>query len=206
MPGDINIEKPSEEVKDIFVACAVTRVTLDICKNKLESPTSPAGQAATPIPAPIPSPMPTTTYPVTINYDASLADMIRTGRYDWVNPNITEKNFPVKGKGIKEVVIELTRFNRLISSDDALSELEKRGLRPATIEEFLAFGAAYPEVQQGSQTVTLGSVWRAPGWCSRCPRGNGAWWLPGPRPFLLVCQRVALRARLRWRPQVASVP
>lgn len=101
-------------------------------------------------------------YSVTINYDLSFPGMITAGHYDWVNSDITEKHFPVKGEGTtKEVTIELVHFNRAMgSSDEVIRELDKRGLRPATIEELLAFGAKYPELQRQFPIVALGSIWR----------------------------------------------
>ena len=100
------------------------------------------------------------TYPVTVNYDLSLAGMIKAGRYDWVNSDITEKHFPVKGEGIKEVTAELVCFNKYMSSKDVLRELDRCGLRPATIEEILAFGAKYPELQRQFPIVALNSIWQ----------------------------------------------
>ncbi len=105
------------------------------------------------------------TYPVTVNYDLSLAGMIKAGRYDWVNSDITENHFPenhfpVKGEGSKDIALELIHFNMAILSKDALSELDERGLRPATIEELLAFGTKYPELQRQFPVLALGSIWR----------------------------------------------
>lgn len=100
------------------------------------------------------------TYPVAVNYDLSLAGMIRAGRYDWVNSDITGEHFPVNGVDTKEVVFELVHFNQDMSSDDVLRKLDKRGMRPATIEELLAFGEKYPELQRQFPIVALGSVWR----------------------------------------------
>lgn len=51
-------------------------------------------------------------------------------------------------------------FNRNIESDTALAELDKMGLRPATLPELLAFGAKYPDKQREFPIVALGSVWR----------------------------------------------
>jgi len=39
------------------------------------------------------------TFRLIIDYTMSLADMITAGGYDWVNPNITEANFPIMMKG-----------------------------------------------------------------------------------------------------------
>lgn len=100
------------------------------------------------------------TYPVTISFDLSLAEMIKVGKYNSVNSDITEKHFPVNGKGTNEVVTELLHFNRYTESEDVFRELDRSGLRPATIEELLAFGAKYPEIQRQFPIVALGSIWR----------------------------------------------
>jgi hypothetical protein len=99
-------------------------------------------------------------YPITINYDLRLERMIEDGHYDWKNSDIKAKNFPVDGKGTSAVNIELVHFNRTMHSDEVLAELDKMGLRPATLPELLAFGAKYPEKQREFPIVALGSVWR----------------------------------------------
>jgi hypothetical protein len=76
------------------------------------------------------------TYPVTVNYDLSLAGMIKAARCHCDDSCITEKNFPVNIADTKEVVTEIVHLNREISSsEEVLRELDRRGLRPATIEE-----------------------------------------------------------------------
>ena len=100
------------------------------------------------------------TYPVTVNYGLSLEEMIAAGRYNWKNGDITAEHFPMNGDGTKEVVTELIHFNNYTESDKALRELDRRGFRPATIEELLAFGAKYPELQRQFPIVALGSIWR----------------------------------------------
>lgn len=94
---------------------------------------------------------------VTVNYDSSLADMIAAGHYYYINRNITAERFPVKGSGSKELAVKLIHFNRRISSEGAVKEMNKMGLRPATLEELLAFGAKYPDMQRGFPIVALGS-------------------------------------------------
>jgi len=95
---------------------------------------------------------------ITVNYNLSLAEMISAGKYDWISDDINEDNFPVRGTGIIESVVELIHFNRNISSDDAEKELKKMKLRPANVEEILAFGAEYPETQRKFPIIALGSV------------------------------------------------
>ncbi len=99
-------------------------------------------------------------FSVTVDYAQSLANMVRAGNYDWVNSDITEKHFPVKGEGKTEKELHLVHLNRAISSDDAVRELDKMGYAPAKIEDLLALGASYPELQRQFPIVALGSVWR----------------------------------------------
>lgn len=101
-------------------------------------------------------------FTVVVDYSMSLADMIAVGRYDWTNSDITAENFPVSGEGQKEVEVELVHLNRDASTEEVLEELERRGLRPAKIEELLALGAKYPELQKEFPIIAFGSVWRDP--------------------------------------------
>lgn len=97
-------------------------------------------------------------YSVTVNYDQSLKDMIAAGRYDYVNADITAKNFPINARGKTEVAIELVHFDRRMTSEEVLSEFDKRGLRAAILFEGLAFAAANPDLQRQFPIVFLGSV------------------------------------------------
>lgn len=101
-------------------------------------------------------------FTVVIDYGLSLSEMIKLGKYDWVNNDITENHFPVKGVGKKEIVIELVHFNLILNSEDAIKEMTERGLRSATIEELLGLGAAYPDIQRKFPIVAIGSVWQGP--------------------------------------------
>ena len=91
---------------------------------------------------------------ITFAYEMSLSEMITAGNYDWKNDLYTEKNFPIKGDG--EVVMpHLHHFGRDISSENAIKELDKLGLRPATLPELLLFGANNPEEQKKYSIVAL---------------------------------------------------
>lgn len=47
--------------------------------------------------------------------------------------------------------------------------MRKAGFRPALIEDLLALGAEYPELQKQFPIVALGSVWQDPGGRRRVP-------------------------------------
>jgi hypothetical protein len=99
-------------------------------------------------------------YVVAMDYETSIEDLIRLGKYDWSNSDITTSHFPTKRTGKTDVTIEPIHFNRSISSSDAIKELDRMGFRPAEGCEFLAFGSKYPDVQREFPIVALGSVWR----------------------------------------------
>lgn len=97
---------------------------------------------------------------IVVDYSKSLADMILAGAYDWVNSDITSEHFPVKGKGKVELNPELVHYGQGMSSDEIVQDMDKRGLRPGTLAELLAFGAKYPDKQREFPIVALGSVWQ----------------------------------------------
>lgn len=98
-------------------------------------------------------------YSAIVDYNMSLADIIKVGKYDWVNDDITAKNFPITGSGKVEVSLELVHLNKSVSTEDVLAHMEANGLRPATLVELLAFGAKYPELQREFPICALGSSW-----------------------------------------------
>lgn len=67
----------------------------------------------------------------------SLSSLIKSHKFDWVNPDITEDNFPTP----KEIRTDfkLCHFDRYIPSEDAIKEIEKDGYSPATIYELLSW-------------------------------------------------------------------
>lgn len=101
-------------------------------------------------------------FKVMVDYTKSLKEMIKAGQYDWVNNGITSDHFPITGSGQKEKEITLFHFNRGISSDNAVVEMEEAGYRPALVEELLALGAAEKELQKQFPINALGSLWQPP--------------------------------------------
>lgn len=95
-----------------------------------------------------------------VNYDESIETARKAGNYDWENGDITSKNFPTKRKGTANIVLHIEHFDRDISSEDVIAELDKKSLRPAETHELLALGAAQPELQREFSIIALGSVWQ----------------------------------------------
>ncbi len=98
-------------------------------------------------------------YSAIVDYNMSLAEMIKVGKYDYVNGEIASKNFPIMGSGKVDISFELVHLNKSASSEEVLLHMEKNNLRPATLAELLAFGAKYPEIQREFPVACLGSSW-----------------------------------------------
>jgi hypothetical protein len=98
-------------------------------------------------------------YPVLVDYDLPVKQAIDLGEYQAVHADIIGANFPSTRTGKAEMDIVLVRFDHRMKSEDVLREVEKEGLRPTELPEFLAFGAKYPEVQRKFSIACLGSVW-----------------------------------------------
>ncbi len=100
---------------------------------------------------------------VPVNYSWSLKKMIRQGHYEWVDPDITEKNFPVNRRENGLVNVLLIKFHTingesLYNTQKALRALAQLKMRPAELPELLAFGAKYPDEQIKSPIHGLGSI------------------------------------------------
>jgi|GEM_PF-1960934 len=145
------------------------------------------------------------THAVTVDYGQSLELMIAAGRYDWKNDNIKAKHFPIKGEGKVDLEITLVHYNRVMSTDDVLKDLDQRGLRPAKIEELLALGASQTELQREFPIIALGSVWRSFLGYRYCPYLHG---FGSERDLSLgrVRRRLQRVLSLRRGPQVDLFP
>ena len=128
-----------------------------------------------------------TTFPLTIDYRKPLAEMVRAGRYRYVNPDINPAHFPIEGDGEVQTEVILVHFDRYIESDDVIAELDEQGLVPAKIEHLLTLGGQHPDLQRQYSIVCLGSVWTGPLGVRRVP--CLVWW-DGGRMVSLYCGRM----------------
>lgn len=100
-------------------------------------------------------------FSVIADFNLSLVSMISAGEYDIVNLEIKHFNFCKKRKGVENVDFVVKYFNQ-ISVEKSFNELDKEGLRPATIQELLVFGAEHLKGQVSYPKhdcfVALGSI------------------------------------------------
>lgn len=98
--------------------------------------------------------------PVTINYSMTLEEMIEAGRYQWVNPYITESNFPIVRQGFEVTKIFVLKFDREMKADEVFARLDALGFKAADLPQLLALGKTYPELQRLFWIVAPGSLWQ----------------------------------------------
>ena len=100
---------------------------------------------------------------LTVDYSKTVEQAVADGKYDYKNSDITVKNFPISpamiGKKV-DIAGRLFHFDRNISSEDVIKEMDKENCRPAVLMEALALAAAHPELQREFPIIALGSVWR----------------------------------------------
>jgi len=93
-------------------------------------------------------------------FTISLASLIDLGKYDNVNPEIKEENFPIDGQIKLDEETRLFHFGKDMSTETVKEEMDKEGWKPATIWHLLFFGIKNPEEQKKYPIIALGSVWR----------------------------------------------
>lgn len=114
-----------------------------------------------------PKTMLTDTFKVTVDYTKSLDDMVEIGKFGWhADETINSEHFPFDARIPEEIEINLVHLVHLgydATTDEVKTELDKMGLRPATLPELLALGAAHSELQRKFWIAASGSGWEYPG-------------------------------------------
>lgn len=102
-------------------------------------------------------------FQISFDWEISFDEMVKAGKYGYVNRNITQKNFPLDAEGKSEEEVFILHFDRNLTSEQAIAEMDKQGLRPATSTHALHFGAKHPEEQRKYPIIFLGSSWVSSG-------------------------------------------
>lgn len=100
-------------------------------------------------------------YPVEVDYDMELEELMNAGGYNDIHPDIQPSISWITESGKKDSVnLHLFPIGQPADTDGVRAMLKSKGLRPANLFEILVFGAKYQEVQWQCQVVALGSRWR----------------------------------------------
>lgn len=97
-----------------------------------------------------------------IDYQLSLSEILRLGKYDQVNESVNEVNFPLVSNELKstELIAKLFKFGGLVGSEEATQLMKADGFDPSPIRELIFLGLRYPFLQQSFFIVGLGSTWK----------------------------------------------
>lgn len=145
-------------------------------------------------------------FPLTVDYDEKVEKLMEVGMetemetesWDWSLDNEDWYRFLVSYRtnctGKVETEAALVLFNRRITSEDAIAELDRMGLRVEEIRELLTFGIKYPDKPEEFPIVALGSrvtsSHTAPFiWLGRCELFLGPW----DEPWDENCRFLAFR-------------
>lgn len=68
-----------------------------------------------------------------------------------------EENMPYTTPKAETLDVMMMNFNKEIGADEALTEMDKLGVRPLTYEEFIQYGIAHPSHQEQKYLLGLGT-------------------------------------------------
>ena len=95
-------------------------------------------------------------FEVVVDYNKSLAEMVKAGGYHWVSEGIIKKYFPIQGVGLQKTELALVHLNGKVKTKEIRKFTESKNLIvPKGIEHLLALGATYPEIQEEFPVVVL---------------------------------------------------
>ena len=109
---------------------------------------------------------------LSVNYSKKLNEIILPGRYDFVDPRIVVKNFPIEeefGGRLVNLIARLFHFKETMHTDEIISQIEKTDYRLGKLPELMAFGGTYPNLQRGVSIIALGQPTEL----------NGSYFVPG---------------------------
>jgi len=97
-------------------------------------------------------------FSVVVNYGRSVLDMVQDGDYEHVNGNLESARFSTSRMDAVMTKLVLVRLNRSVCALEARNELWKSGLRPANLQELLAFGNSHPDKPRESMIMALDTM------------------------------------------------
>ncbi len=85
----------------------------------------------------------------------TLKQLIKDLKLDYVNPDMTEINFPKPDK--IEEISKIFHFDKYMILEEIISEMDKEGFRPANVYELLS----WKDWSGEDLVIALGSVWQS---------------------------------------------
>jgi hypothetical protein len=100
-------------------------------------------------------------YPVEFDLEKTFEERVQEAKFAFVDPTVTGGRFGQDGCGTSAADLEMVHLDRFATMADALQELGKRGLRPATADELVAFASTYRAFPRSYPVVAFGTVWKS---------------------------------------------
>lgn len=95
---------------------------------------------------------------IELKYGTTLDEMLAKAKFNHVSHLITPENFPVTPPGASHNKAKLFHFKQELYPEEAIRRMNKKGYEPAKIQHLIAFGIDFPEEQNRSNILALGSV------------------------------------------------
>ncbi len=94
-------------------------------------------------------------YPLVVDFSKSFDQMVADGEYEFIANHVAPFAWTSDGESSVRRTCVLLQFKNEVASESVDLYMRRRGLRPATSRELLAFGAAYPQLEQQNPIVSL---------------------------------------------------
>jgi hypothetical protein len=108
-------------------------------------------------------------HPLFYNKKATFQSLLAACRQDWVSSDFNETNFPLEPVSPDEDEWEVVEyhFGRLVTGEEAFSELEKMGYRLCGPRRAMEFVAVHPDIQ-GDHPLVVTARWQSSSgyWCA----------------------------------------
>jgi hypothetical protein len=99
------------------------------------------------------------TFTITVDETLSVEDAVKIGKFDYSNPSITSEKFekPTNGQKWDDKEVTIFHFNKTMTSEAIIAEMDKAGYKPANIWELISLAVKEPDLQRKYPIVALGS-------------------------------------------------
>lgn len=104
--------------------------------------------------------LPFPSYTVSVNYNKTVKQLIKDGKYDWANGDVSDSHFPLNKKGEEQVEIFIVSIDHRMSDPEVTQFINSLGIQDVNVKEELSLGAQYPDLLREDPIVGRGSKWR----------------------------------------------
>lgn len=101
------------------------------------------------------------TFTITVDETLSVEDDVKKGKFEWDHSHVTSKRLPNPTGGQKsDKEVTLFFFKYVVTSKEAIVEMDNAGYKPANFWDLIGLAAKEPDLQRKYSIVALGSVYK----------------------------------------------